>query len=686
MKPLAREIAALFYASAFICSPVIAQSASLPNSSATALPILELQVQSTTIAVRESPNDTSLTLAQAQRGAMLSVLEQRAEWFRVQLPSGMAGWIHRVPAEYGEMNIAVFPAKGTTRIANENTGDKLPDSGPAIISARPVTSPMLVTLPAIDSTQVPPPQVNLPRESIPISDRWRLMQTLGFKFPWYDPYNQNALKGDLPVLKNLGTDYFLNVGLISDSVLEFHRVPTPVASQISINPGANNVFGNGRQSVYVENIIASLDITKGDTTFRPPDYEFRFVPVMNFNRTRVQEAGVLNADPSRGTTRNDQFLGVQELFADMHLRNVSDRYDFDSVRVGIQPFTNDFRGFLYQDSPFGMRLFGNRDNNRYQYNLAWFQRFEKDTNSGLNDVNLGLRKDQLYVANLYRQDWPFQGFTSQLSVVHNRNNEKNKYYDTNGFLRRPAVLGDLRSHSYRVTYFGYNGDGHIGAWNLSTSSYYATGNDDYSPIAHQPQKISAGFHASELSHDFNWIRVRGNFLLASGDKDPYDNKATGFDAILENPQFAGSDTSFFIRQAMPFIGGGGVGLSGRNGILPSLRSSKDEGQSNFINPGLQLIGIGADFDVKPEVRVFTNVSYLRFMNTNSLAALRNQSMPSASLGMDYSVGFHWRPFYNQNLIINGSAAVLQPGAALKALYGENQGVFYSVLFNVVATF
>jgi hypothetical protein len=88
-------------------------------------------------------------------------------------------------------------------------------------------------------------------------------------------------------------------------------------------------------------------------------------------------------------------------------------------------------------------------------------------------------------------------------------------------------------------------------------------------------------------------------VLASGDKDPYDNKSTGYDAIMENPQIAGSDTSFSIRQGLPLIGGGGVALSGRNGILPSLRSSKDEGQSNFVNPGLMLLGVGADLDVAP---------------------------------------------------------------------------------------
>ena len=64
----------------------------------------------------------------------------------------------------------------------------------------------------------------------------------------------------------------------------------------------------------------------------------------------------------------------------------------------------------------------------------------------------------------------------------------------------------------------------------------------------------------------DWIRVRATALYASGDGDPYDNKAGGFDAIMEDPQIAGADTSYWIRQAVPLIGGGGVALSQRNGF------------------------------------------------------------------------------------------------------------------------
>ena len=137
----------------------------------------------------------------------------------------------------------------------------------------------------------------------------------------------------------------------------------------------------------------------------------------------------------------------------------------------------------------------------------------------------------------------------------------------------------------------------------------------------------------ELSRDFSWIRLRGSLLLASGDADPYDDKATGFDAIFENPQFAGADTSYWVRQTIPFAGGGrAVSVNGRNGILNSLRSSKEQGQSNFVNPGLVLLGIGADLDLKPELRLTANLNHLRFMHTGVLGALRNEAPPPKEIG------------------------------------------------------
>ena len=555
---------------------------------------------------------------------------------------------------------------------------------------RPQGVPLKYALPPVDPKQVPPPAAVDPRTSISVPDRWRIMDGLGFKFPWYDPYNQNVLKGDKPFtpFAKWGPDWFLALSGIADSLLEARRLPTAVGAQSSARTGANDVFGQARQTLLVQTIILSVAVIKGDTTFKPPDYEFRFVPAIQINHARLQEVRGVRIDPRAGKTRTDQHVGIQELFADVHLRNVSERYDFDSIRVGIQPFQSDFRGFLFQDVPFGVRLFGIRDNNHWQYNLAAFQRLEKDTNSGLNDINQPLRRDYLLLANAYRQDFPVLGHTTQATLIHNINREAGRdYFDNNGFLVRPAVMGDARPHNYRVTYLGINGDGHFGRWNLTSSFYAALGRDERHPLAQRTQSIRAGFAAMELSRDVDWLRIRGNALVASGDKNPFDGKATGFDAIFENPQFAGADTSFFIRQAVPLIGGGGVALNGRNGVLPSLRSSKDQGQSNFVNPGLFLFGIGADADISPQLRVIGNISKLSFMNTSSLSVLRNQDISSRDLGIDVSIGAQYRPFFTQNMVLNASAAALLPGKGLKQLYDEDRrGVQYSLLVNLLLTY
>ena len=596
--------------------------------------------------------------------------------------------MRRTVALAGTLLLASFAFAQETPAPSEDV--KLPperNPGEEVIQRRPGQSePLQFFPPPVDPRQVPAPAAAVPRETLPVPDRWRIMQGLGYQHPWYDPYNQNVLKGDLPISK--GSDWFLNLGAVSDTLFEARRLPTPVPPQASTRPGSTDVFGQGKQSTFSETLIVSMALIKGDTTFRPPDLELRLTPAFNVNRSAAQENRVLFADPREGDTRNDSHVALQEAFADVHLRNVSPRYDFDSIRVGIQPFTSDFRGFVFQDVPFGVRLFGTRDNNRWQYNLGWFRRIEKDTNSGLNDIGKGLRGDDTFVANAYRQDFPALGFTSQATVMFNRNTEGGgQHYDTNGFLVRPAAVGDERPHNYRVTYLGYNGDGHFGRLNLSVSLYAALGTDDHNPIAGGPQDIRAGFAAAELSRDFSWVRLRLNALLQSGDKDPFDGKATGFDAIFENPQFAGADSSFWIRQAVPLVGGGGVTLSGRNGVLASLRSSKDEGQSNFVNPGLMLLGAGADFDLTPQWRLISNVSYLQFQSTEVLGVLRNQTPPSREIGWDVSVGVQWRPFMSQNMVLNASAAALLPGEGLKQLYDESQrGPQYSILANLLLAF
>lgn len=530
-------------------------------------------------------------------------------------------------------------------------------------------------------SSVPRPSAEQFVAAVPIPDRWRIVDALGYEDNWWDPYNQNTIKGDKPI----HDDWFFNITAISDTVYEFRDVPTPVGGQTTDAAGSLDVLGNVQQGFWNQNTAVEFVYYKGDTVFRPPDWEYRFIPVFNYNAVRLGETLGTNADPEVGRLREDNHVGIQTLFVDRHLRNVSDRYDFDSVRVGIQPFSSDFRGFLFQDVPFGVRLFGNRDDNKYQYNLGWFRRLEKDTNSGLNDLSESLRNDDVFVANLYLQDKPSLGFFSQFSLIYNRNREKDKpFYDTNQFIQRPASIGQERLREYDVYYLGYSGDGHFGRINLTTSLYLALGEEQDSVFTNNTSDIEAYFIAAEPSIDFDWIRLRGSFLYGSGDDNPFDGKSQGFDAIFENPQFAGADTSYWIRQGVPLIGGGRVALSQRNGILNSLRSSKEHGQSNFTNPGVVLAGVGADLDILPELRLSLNANYLAFATTEVLEIARAQADIDRHIGYDLSASLIYRPFMTQNVVIRLSYAQLLSGDGYQQLFGNDEPI--SVLLNAVLTF
>jgi hypothetical protein len=564
------------------------------------------------------------------------------------------------------------------------------------------------------AVRAPPPEA-FPTDQIPVPDRWRLIETLGVvKERWFDPYNQNTYKGDRPLclptpeeqakrredgrprcrtpkfLGLEGDDWFLVVNAISDTVAEPRTFPIPVGVQTAADPGSNDVFGRNDSLLFSQTFIAGAALIKGSTAYMPPHVEYRLTLALNVNYVDVAERRVLFVEPSKGTSRFDYALGVQEAFVDYHLRNVSDRYDFDSVRVGIQPFQFDFRGFLFNDQQLGVRLFGNRRNNRYQYNLMAMWRLEKDTNSGLNNVLQSPRKDWVLHANLYRQDFPFVGLTSQVSLTLNVNRERGDVeVDDNGFPVRPALIGNLRARNYEVAYLGYGADGRIGRINISASAYGAYGWDRDNIFTGRTGKIRSFFVAAEPSYDVDWMRLRGSFLFASGDGEPFDDRESGFDAIFENPIFAGADTSYWIRQSIPFAGGGrAVALSGRNGILNSLRSSKEQGQSNFNNPGTVLIGAGADFDLTPRLRVSGNLNHLWFHKTAVLQALRGEGSIPRDIGWDLSAAAIWRPKMTQNLVFRASAALLQPGAGFRDLFAnsDRDKRYVSVLLNAIVTY
>jgi hypothetical protein len=214
---------------------------------------------------------------------------------------------------------------------------------------------------------------------------------------------------------------------------------------------------------------------------------------------------------------------------------------------------------------------------------------------------------------------------------------------------------------------GWTGNGHVGRLNISHAAYQVFGYETLNPIAGRRTDINAQMAALELSYDRDWIRFRTSGFFASGDKNPRDRIARGFDSIVEAQSFAGGPFSFFNREAIPLTGTA-VLLTAQDSFLPNFRSNKDEGKSNFVNPGIMLVNAGVDVEITTKMRGFVNVNAMRFHHTEPLELLLFQSNIKSSIGIDYGAGVSYRPPLSENVVITGGVSALSPGSGLRQIY------------------
>jgi hypothetical protein len=555
----------------------------------------------------------------------------------------------------------------------------------------------------------------LPPDTTAVPDRWRDAPFYSWRrytsgdtdeLPYYNAkpdlwhyYRQSVLKGDLPIA---GQDLFLDLTASSESVYEDRKLTLP-SNVSSSDPGSFDFFGQSRSQIFVTNFALQADLFRGETVFKPVEWLIRIKPVFNFNRVDLRETGVSpdprgfvssggtlppdntgvnnpgdvggllgggltsapgSLDNSRSTNRNKTYVALQEAFVEVHLKDLSDNYDFVAAKVGNQTFNSDFRGFIFNDTNLGVRLFGDWDNNRWQYNVALFDMREKDTNSELNTFDQ--RHQRVFIANVYRQDFLQKGYTAEFSL-HLNFDDGGTHYDTNGNIVRPEPIGTVVPHQVNVAYLGWAGDGHLGRWNVSHAVYLALGHDDFNGIAGQPVNIRAGMAALEVSYDQDWIRYKASLFYASGDGNAKDHTATGFDSIVDNTNFFGGPFSYFVRQGFN-LAGTAVDVKQRFSLLPDLRTSKTEGQANFVNPGLRMGGLGADFDVTPKLRAFLNANYLMFDDTDSIKTLLLTNQVARAFGADLSLGVQWRPLLTENVVISVGYGALLPGRGFRDIY------------------
>ena len=504
---------------------------------------------------------------------------------------------------------------------------------------------------------------------VPLPDRWSIAYPDGpriVKGRLVDPYNQNILKGDKPIL---GERTFLVLTGTIDAPNELRRLP--IGSGVSTaNPNQLEFFGDGKQYFTSPRFFLSAELFHGQTAFRPKTWAIKLTGAGNVNFLALEELNNVDVDVREGKTRFRQHGSLEEAFAEVKLADVSPYYDFMSVRAGIQPFVSDFRGLVFSEQQLGARLFGNFANNRWSYNATYFDLLERETNSEL--LTFDRREQQVAVANVFRQDTFALGHTLSLSY-HFSKDDASTHYDSNGFLVRPAKIGSVRPHEVKVHYAGLAGDGHLGRLNVSYALYQAFGEDEDNPLEGQKVDVSARLGAAELSFDKDWARFRFTAFFASGDNDPADGKGHGFDSIYDNSNFAGGPFSFWSRSGIPLTQTG-VLLKTPGSLLPDLRSNKFEGQASFVNPGLLLGGLGLDLELTPKLKALFNANYLRFHRTGSLEYLLFQPGIRKEIGIDLGMGVLYRPLLNENIVITAGVTGLITGKGLDDIYSSVCGV------------
>ncbi len=534
-----------------------------------------------------------------------------------------------------------------------------------------------------------PPQPPSPVPTVdvlPLPDRWRIdfdewaryaagspYDVGNEEYPyvadqWWNPYRRNVLKGDLPIV---GQEWFLALTATSDTLVERRRLPTP-SGVSTATPGSDTFFGSGEQFFASETLLLSFELFHGDAAYRPRDFELRLTPVFQRNELRLQEKNATAIDPREGDTRSDRFFALQEAFVEIHLADTSPHYDFISSRTGLQPFLSDFRGFIFNDFEPGVRLFGSRRSNRDQWNLAWFALAEKDTNSGLVDFT-DLREQRVLVANWYVQDCFAPGWTHQASLHWNQD-RGGAFRDDNGFPARPTRLGSAADHELDTVYMGWTSEGHVGWLNVSHALYEVVGRDTLNPLAGRRTRVNAQMAALELSRDFDWLRPKGSLFWASGDDDPTDSVARGFDSIFDQVNFVGGPFSFWNRQGIALTGTP-VTLVDRASLLPHLRTSKLHDAANHVNPGLLIVNAGLDAKLTQELKVELNASWLRFDRTAPLELALNDDQIAPTIGLDLSIGATWRPWLTDNVIVTAGSAWLLPGEGARDLFGGGQTLY-----------
>ena len=174
--------------------------------------------------------------------------------------------------------------------------------------------------------------------------------------------------------------------------------------------------------------------------------------------------------------------------------------------------------------------------------------------------------------------------------------------------------------------------------------------------------------------DKDWVRFRSSFFYASGDPSNRSDAlgmaaavhcAHGFDTIVDETNFAGGAFSFFDQQGIRLTSTG-IALTNPGSLLVSLRSNKEEGQANFVNPGSLCIQRGRRFQCDAQA---ARVRQCKLPSVRPHRAVANSSWHKLgirhSIGTDTGIGLQYRPPLTENIVITSGSIQLSSGRGFR---------------------
>ena len=330
-----------------------------------------------------------------------------------------------------------------------------------------------------------------------------------------------------------------------------------------------------------------------------------------------------------------------------------------NVRTGIQDYKSDLIGSIYHDTDLGVRVTGTYEG--IDWSLYGANRIENDLLSDFNQIS-SFRNQQIYIAHLQFNI----GKTIVKPSIHFN-------IDDEGDHRRGRVG---RDENVEVLYVGFTTFGPIGPVNILTGFYGVFGDqDNFSLVGAIPlrdQNVRAFVGYFDVSYPLLKGKITPHIggFYASGDNDPFDGDATGFDAISDHVDVWGSK-GFMIGDRVSVGALGGRTIMRHDSPYTSLRDT--DANSNFVNPGAVAVNIGLNTKPFDKLSLDTNFTQFWWRATDSLeaimAALGTPNNLGNTLGFELNMEANYK--LTDKLNINASGTIYKTHQEMRKIYGDN---------------